>query len=1063
MIQRLRSIIRMSMTDLLQTVLPASLTHRVFALYSISLLMFAGGGLLLFLRFEFQAQVERTTVASVMLVEVVAHAVQDSVVIGDYDTVRKTLEKGVNGSVFSSASFIDLVGGKMDVHTKVHIDAYSPALLLNWVGEKLGDVNRVISVGGRDYGILRLKFDIVSVAAELWSLSLLAVSLGLASLIGGLLLIRFPLMQWLGSLERLRVMVEDLGTGKLNAGMLDGSKEPTEIRRVIEIFNQTAVMVREREASSRALDNQKFALDQHAIVSITDANGVITYANERFCSISGYSLSQLIGKTHHVISSDQNPPQFFEDMWACIRQGKVWHGEICNRKSSGALYWVNCTIVPFLDEGGRPFQFIAIRTDISARKEAEIMIVHAKEVAEQAKDAAERANRVKSDFLANMSHEIRTPMNGIIGMTELTLDTDLSPEQREYLGLVKSSADALLEIVDDILDFSKIEAGRLTIEKIEFSLEQMLNATMKPLAMRAQYKNVELLLQFDANVPRQVIGDPGRLRQIIVNLVGNAIKFTAEGEIVLAIALASDPVDGCPQLSFSVRDTGIGIAQEKFQAIFESFSQADTSTTRQYGGTGLGLTISAQLVALMGGRISVESTVGQGSTFAFTLNMPAVHSDVSVVPQKNLASVAGMQVLVVDDNATNRTLMQQMLQRWGMRATTVANAMQALEILAQAATDGQAYRLAILDMQMPEVDGFMLAERIRANPVFADLTLLMMTSEGQRGDAARCNQIGIAGYLMKPVSDVELFEAMIAATAQVGKSGTKTLPQGAASSPSGTVPAMPLITRHSLREARNTLDILLAEDNPINQTLGMRLLEKSGHRVTVANNGLQAVQLWESGDFDAILMDLDMPAMSGYEATQYIRNAEQAGTRRIPIVAMTAHAMQGVKEECLRRGMDAYLTKPIDTQQLWQQLDALAGDSGNDSGVDVSKRPVADKAIVDFAKIRIIVDDDRQLYQDMADMFLRDAPLQLQYIRHGLATHDYDAMSRGAHLIKGMASIFFAEKMVRAADQLERSTSLSRPDDLQGLVARLDVAMTELQLALAIHQWSDTPWPAVIG
>ncbi len=909
MIQRLRSIIRMSMTDLLQAVLPASLTHRVFALYSISLLMFAGGGLLLFLRFEFQGEVERTAVASVMLAEVVAHAVQDSVVIGDYDTVRKTLEKGVNGSVFSSVSFIDLAGGKMEVHTRVKSGAYSPALLLNWVDEKLGDVNRVISVGGRDYGVLRLKFDTASVAAELWSLSLFAVSLGLLSLIGGLLLIRFPLMQWLGSLERLRVMVADLGTGKLNAGMLDGSKEPTEIRRVIEIFNQTAVMVREREASSRALDNQKFALDQHAIVSITDAHGVITYANERFCSISGYSLSQLVGKTHRVISTDQNSPEFFADMWARILQGKVWHGEICNRKSSGALYWVNCTIVPFLDESGRPVQFIAIRTDITARKEAEIMIVHAKEVAEQAKDAAEQANRVKSDFLANMSHEIRTPMNGIIGMTELTLDTDLSPEQREYLGLVKSSADALLEIVDDILDFSKIEAGRLTIENIEFSLEQMLDATMKPLAMRAQYKNVELLLQFDANVPRQVIGDPGRLRQIIVNLVGNAIKFTAEGEIVLAITLASDPADGCPQLSFSVRDTGIGIAQEKFQAIFESFSQSDTSTTRQYGGSGLGLTISAQLVALMGGRISVQSTVGQGSTFAFTLSMPAA-------------------------------------------------------------------------------------------------------------------------------------------------------------SPSGMVPATPRIPRQSLREAQptlHTLHILLAEDNPINQTLGVRLLEKSGHRVTVANNGLQAVQLWESGDFDAILMDLDMPVMSGYEATQYIRNAEQAGTRRIPIVAMTAHAMQGVKEECLRHGMDAYLSKPIDTQQLWQQLEALAGDPGHYSGAEVSKRPVADKTIVDFAKIRIIVDDDRQLYQDMANMYLRDAPLQLQHIRHGLATHDYAAMSRGAHLIKGMASIFFAEKTVRAADHLERSTSFSRPDDLQGLVARLDAAMTELQLALAIHRWDETPWPAVIG
>jgi signal transduction histidine kinase/ligand-binding sensor domain-containing protein/DNA-binding response OmpR family regulator len=545
-----------------------------------------------------------------------------------------------------------------------------------------------------------------------------------------------------------------------------------------------------------------------------------------------------------------------------------------------------------------------LQREVSERKLAEDALRASEEALRHAKEAAEAASRAKSEFLANMSHEIRTPMNGVLGMTDLLLDTGLSPEQLDYASLVKSSADSLLTIINDILDFSKIEAGRLDLEDVEFKLRDTLIPVTKTLAVRAQQKGLELNCDFSPDVPETLRGDPSRLRQIVTNLLGNAIKFTEQGEVGLGVIVESKAPDQV-QLHFVARDTGIGIAPEKQKLIFEAFSQADGSTARKFGGTGLGLTISKQLVQMMGGKIWVESAVGQGSSFHFTGSF-GIGSAVDAPKPAALAALTGLSVMVVDDNATNRRILQGMLSNRGMKPTLAATGTAGLECLRQRKDP---FGLILVDFKMPDMDGFALVEQLRQSPqLVGGAKVMMMISAGQGEDAARCRELGVAAYLTKPVGQSELFEAIARVL------GTPA-PEGDLTS---------VITRRSLQEAKKTFRVLLAEDNAVNQKLALRLLEKRGHRVTVATNGREALAAVQQQNFDVVFMDVQMPEMDGLEATAAIRAQEDGTGKHLTIIAMTAHVMQGDRERCLAAGMDGYISKPIKPLVLYDLMERLS-------------------------------------------------------------------------------------------------------------------------------------------
>ena len=731
--------------------------------------------------------------------------------------------------------------------------------------------------------------------------------------------------------------------------------------------------------------------------------------------------SEAIGKTDADIFTEEHAQQARADEVAVMESGEplvalVEKETWPDRDDT----WCSTTKMPLRNSNGEIVGTFGISRDITELKKTEDEL-------REARDAANAASRAKSEFVANMSHEIRTPMNGIIGMAELLGDTSLTRGQTDYLGMIRQSADSLLRLLNDILDFSKIEAGKLELESLTFNLSDCVGKTTQTLAIRAAEKGLELACRIAPELPERFIGDPGRVRQMIVNLVGNAIKFTEKGEIVVEVTEVSRS-NGRIRLHFSVKDTGIGIPPDKQTAVFEAFTQADASTTRRFGGTGLGLAISSQLVQMMKGEIWLESTVGRGTAFHFTAEFE-IAGDQPEALSFERSSLAGLPVLLVDDNDTNRRILEEMLKSWSLAPRATASGAEALTEMQRAANDNEPYRLVLLDCMMPGMDGFSLAQLINDNTALAHPAMVMISSAARPGDAKRCRELGVSRYMTKPVIKSELLDAILEALDECTGKATTAEPVVVAQ-PSG-----------------RSLRVLLVEDGLVNQRVAVGFLERAGHQVTVAENGEAAIRCWENQPYDVILMDVQMPIMDGLEATTAIRKRESAAGTRTPIIAMTAAAMKGDKERCLAVGMDDYVSKPIAPDSLFATLAKYVDGLIAAEPVPALERENDQREIVDFDLALTQVPGGVAVLQDLARIFLSECPKLLKDLRQGLADENVESAQRAVHTLKGAARILAANRLAQVSSEFE---TLAKDKQLETVRVRLEELESAVEQACRI-------------
>ena len=939
-------------------------------------------------------------------VQAVVPAVSGPAVVGDSAVIEQMLKARTTQPVMASFVWTDNSGNPV-LALGPEIPAEAPLWFARWSGLTFVERSEPIVVGGATYGTVSLRLTPTVAINRLWrgflqKLGILVLGAGLS--VGVTLAV---LRNALRPLHALAAGARRFGQGEYAVRIpLHGSPETLECTRA---FNSMAESTESLLASLRRSEEKNRLLaaqveqSSDAIFS-HDPNGIVTSWNKGATRLYGYDAAEAIGTPLPQLDLWEHRDGSGDGSLFSAMSLLATSFESRARTRSGRLVEVSVVATPLFGNAGQHLGGLSIVHDISALKRKEA--------------AAEAASRAKSEFLAVMSHEIRTPLNGVIGMTALLLDTPLTPEQREHAETVRRSGEVLLAILNDILDFSKIEAGRLELEPVPFALRETLAETLKTLAPLAHGKGLELAYEIGSEVPDALLGDTGRLGQIMLNLVGNAIKFTEHGEVAVQVVAESVTSDAAT-LRMAVRDTGIGIPADKCALIFDAFAQADASTTRRFGGTGLGLAISRRLVELMGGRMWVESEVGRGSTFYVMVPLRRAHAPVPKQVAAPSTALQGAGVLAADDNATNRRLLEAMLTAWGMAATVVADGEAALAAIEEARRTGPMFRLVLLDARMPHPDGFAVAEHIRQHAELANVPVMLLTSEVRSGDLARCRSLGITRHLVKPVTPSEVLNAVLLAL------GESVEPAVASWSP-------PAQTQSPLPARR--LQVLVVEDNAVNQRLIVRMLEKLGHTIVVAGNGQEAVEAYERGAFDVIFMDIQMPVMDGFAATAAIRRreTEQLDRPRTPIVALTAHALQADRARGLAAGMDDYLTKPIEPEALTAALNRLVADHlpatppvATNEGARV---PTATADVFDRAAALTFVGGDHDLLDELLAIFTKDAPAQMEAIREAIAAGDAAELMRVAHTLKGALKVLGATAAAARAQRLE---ALGRAGDVR--------------------------------